>query len=124
MLISAMGHSSDIDLDIALNEVIKQCQQGLDGHKPTAGILYVGGDLDMKRVARTIQDAFPDCPISGCSTAGESSSMAGFSHDSIALWLCCSNKVRAGSGVGHNLSIDVKKACQQAVTQARNELND
>ena len=98
-----VGQAENIDTRSAVGSVISQCRAQLAGRRPRAGILMAGVEYDHSQVLATIQDAFPDLPLVGCTTAGEMASAVGFSDDSLALLLFCSGQLAFGAGQGGGL---------------------
>jgi len=115
----AVGQSDDIDLDAALESVFRECDAGLQGATPTAAILFAAWDLDHPALVEAIHRRYPGIDVAGATTAGEMSSVMGFSEDSIAIALFASDTVDMTSGLGTNLWEDPRKATRTAVEQAR-----
>jgi hypothetical protein len=117
----AVGHSDDIDLDTALEAVFRECDAGLRGETPKAAILFTAWDLDQAAVLQSVQRRYPGIDIAGATTAGEMSSVIGFSEDSVAMAVFASDVVDITSGLGTNLWSDPGKATRMAVEQARSK---
>lgn len=113
-----VGHSEDVDTTAALEDLLEQCTEGLDGRTPNAALLFSGIDLDHKMLLEGINNAWPGIRLIGCTTDGEISSEKGFCEDSVTLFLFCSDTVQFSTGLGRNLSSDVEAACRQAVAEA------
>lgn len=103
-----VGQAENIDTRNAVRSVISQCQAQLAGRRPRSGILMAGVEYDHAQVLAAVQEAFPDLPLVGCTTAGEMASAVGFSDDSLALMLFCSGQLAFGAGRGLALSQDRK----------------
>ncbi|NEQ51970.1 MAG: hypothetical protein F6K11_17835 [Leptolyngbya sp. SIO3F4] len=111
----AVGHSIDPDSQMAINEVISQCQQQLANDSPQAGILLSALDFDHGLILRQIQATFPDIALIGGTTVGEMSSMMNFQEDSLSLMLFASDEVEILAGMGTGVSKDAIAATQQAI---------
>ena len=118
MLLAASGHSEDIDTLSAFAEVRQQCQAGLQGEAPQAGLLFAGIDFEHQELLDAINDAWPGIELIGCTTDGELSSSLGFREDSVSLLLLASDTIDFSSGLGRGISEDVHAACSGAVAQA------
>ena len=114
----AVGHSDDIDLKSALQTVFAECEAGLDGATPKAAVLFAAWDLDHVAVIDAIHDRYPGIDVAGATTAGEMSSVVGFSEDSLAIAMFASDSVDITSGLGTNLWEDPGVATRTAVQQA------
>src|SRR3954466_5601611 len=99
----AVGHSHDIDLEIALETVFAECEAGLEGASPKAAILFAAWDLDHPAVLDAIHERYPGIDVAGATTAGEMSSVVGFAEDSLAIAMFASDSVDMTSGLGANL---------------------
>lgn len=115
MFKAVVGHSTDIDSEDAISEVLTQCHNQLVAQLPQAGILLAAIDFDYELILNRIQTAFPGMHLIGCSTDGEISSIQGFQEDSITLMLFCSDTVTMRAGLGRNLSQDPQVAAAQAI---------
>ena len=123
MLHTAIGVSDDIDIDLAVGEVIKQCEDQLDGHMAHAGILFSSCmDADLTIVLKSIHEAFPETPIIGCTTDGEITTLHGFSEDSIALLLLSSDNVHFSTSIATNISKDPELSIKAAFAEAKRNL--
>lgn len=72
MLHSVIGVSDDIELGTALEEVIEECREKLDGHTPRVGILFSSCiDANFKDILFRIEKAFSGLQLIGCTTDGE-----------------------------------------------------
>ncbi|MBE9032250.1 FIST C-terminal domain-containing protein [filamentous cyanobacterium LEGE 11480] len=120
MLQVVVGHSTDIDSDAAIAEVLEQCQAQLPGHSPQAGLLFAAIDFEHDLILDAIQQAFPGIALIGCTTDGEVSSVDGFQEDSLSLMLFCADGITIRAGCGRGLSTDPAAAAQQAVSRLDN----
>ncbi len=114
----AVGHSDDIDVASALQAVLAQCQAGLAGAIPTAGLLMSAWGTDHQAVIDAIRARYPAIELAGSSSAGEMSSVLGFREDSVALTLFASDTIDIVAGLGRDLSGDCQAAADQAVAEA------
>ena len=56
MILSAIGVSDDIELDVALERVLQECSSKLGHHSPQVGILFTSCmDADFADLLRKIQ---------------------------------------------------------------------
>lgn len=117
-----VGQAENIDTGNAVRSVIAQCRAQLAGRRPRAGVLVAGVEYDHAQVLEALQGAFPGLPLVGCTTAGEMASAVGFSDDSLALMLFCSEQLAFGAGQGLGLSRDPETAVAQALGMARASL--
>ncbi|MEM7022966.1 MAG: FIST N-terminal domain-containing protein [Pseudomonadota bacterium] len=124
MLKVAIGHSADIDLDRAIDDVVQQARQELRGATPKCGVLFIANDLQLERVLRGLRNAFPGVALVGCSSAGEASSTLGFQDDSILLILFASDFLIAATAIGRGPSQDPKRATAEAYGQICEQLRD
>jgi hypothetical protein len=118
MFKAAIGHSEDPDSREAITEVLAQCQQGLAGEIPQAGILLAAIDFDYPLILAQIQETFPGLQLVGCSTNGEISSVSGFQEDSLTLMVFSSDQVTIRAGLGRGLSKNIDTAVQEAIDMA------
>ena len=115
----AVGHSDDIDLGTALTTVFEECDAALAGATPRAAIIFGAWDMDHRALVDGIRHHYPGIELAGATTAGEMSSVIGFSEDSIALAVFASDSVEITAGIGSNLLEDPDEAARQAVAMAR-----
>ncbi|MFM6153876.1 MAG: FIST signal transduction protein [Cuspidothrix sp.] len=114
-----VGHSNDPNSELAVEEVLQQCQTDLGEKIPQAGILFSAIDFDHFLVLRKIYEIFPTIELIGGTTDGEISSVLEFKQDSITLMLFCSDEIEIHAGIGSKASQDPIKAAKQAVEQAK-----
>ncbi len=110
-----MGHSTDVDSEDAIAEILDHCQSQLGNQLPQAGLLFAAMNFDYPLIVKRIQTTFPDIQLIGCTTDGEMSSVQGFQEDSIHLTLFCSDTVTIHAGLGQTLSDDAQAAANQAI---------
>jgi hypothetical protein len=115
----AVGHSDDIDLESALEMVFRECDAALQGAQARAGLIFGAWDLDHEALVDGVRRHYPGIEIAGATTAGEMSSVLGFSEDSVALAVFASDTVEITAGIGRNLMADPADATSRAVRQAR-----
>jgi hypothetical protein len=116
-----VGHSDDVDAAEAVASVVAQCEAGLDGASPRAGLLFSNFATDSEALCSGFADAFPDTDIIGSTAMGEMSSVLGFLEDSVTLALFVSDTVDITAGLGTELSVDAKAAARGAVSEARSK---
>ena len=122
MLRIAIGHSADIDQARAVSEAVEQAKRQLGAADAKAGILFCTADLDHAAVLAQVDDAFPDTPIIGCTTAGEASPALGFQDDSVLLLLFSSPDVRFATALVRAPSKDPQAAASLAAEELRRKL--
>lgn len=122
MLKAAVGHSADIDLDVAVAGVVSQVKREFAVANPSAGILHIADNLDHAYVVSEVRKAFPGMKLVGCSSAGEASTVLGFREDSVLLVAFASPDVSFAVGIGRNPSQDAARAADEAYAQVKKEL--
>jgi hypothetical protein len=115
----AVGHSDDIDADIAAHAIVDRCLETLDGAEPKAGLLFSAWETDHSTVLRCIQERLPGIELIGSTSAGEMSSEMGYQEDSVTLALFASDNVDITGGLATDAWEDVPAAARLAVEQAR-----
>ena len=115
----AVGHSDDIDVERALDAVIEECEAVLGGAIPSAGLLLASWESDHQVLIDRIRGRYPGIQLAGATSAGEMSSVIGFSEDSVALALFASDTVEITAGMGQDLARDPIEAIRRAVADAR-----
>jgi hypothetical protein len=118
MFFTVVAQSDDIDAEGALAEILAQCREKLGERVPKAGLLFSTIDLEHEKVLDGILDAWPGLELIGCTTAGEMSSALGYRDDSVALVLFGSDIIEFASGIGRDVSKDIRSACRAAVKSA------
>lgn len=124
MLNVAIGHSADIDLERAIDEVVGQARGELGEASPSCGMLFVANNLDLEVVLRTLRAAFPGVSMVGCSSAGEASSKLGFEDDSILLILFASRDLVTATAIGRAPHDDPKQAAAEAHAKICDRMGD
>jgi len=122
MLKIALGHSDDVDSLDAIEEVLARCHAELDGAKPQAALLYTGIDFEHEVIVKAIHHAYPGILLLGCTGNAEISSKMGLQEDSVTLACIHSDQIKFALGLGEGLGGDVKGATEQAVAQAKSQL--
>ena len=92
MIRVGLGQAEHIDTRTAVESVISQCRQNLGGAHPQAGIVFAGVNFDFRLMLDEILNEFPGIELIGCTSAGDFSSILGFSDDSrreLIETLCC-----------------------------------
>lgn len=115
----AVGHSDDIDTDAALEQVFAECDAALAGAPARAAILFGAWDVDHQALMDSVLGHYPGIELAGATTAGEMSSVIGFSEDSVALAVFATDSVEITAGLGGNLVADAASATRDAVAMAR-----
>ncbi len=118
MLRMTVGHSDDIDLASALETVFAECDAGLAGATPNAGLLMSAWEVDHQEAIDRVRARYPGIELAGSSSAGEMSSVLGFREDSLALALFASDTIDIVVGLGRELGADPLAAARRAVTEA------
>ncbi len=118
MLRMAVGHSDDVDLASAMGAVFAECDAGLAGAAPTAGLLMNAWGIDHQVVIDAVRARYPGIELAGSSSGGEMSSVLGFREDSVALALFASDSIDIVVGLGRDLKADPLAAAHQAVAEA------
>lgn len=114
MLQIVVGHSNDPDSKFAINEVLAQCAETLQGQTPQAGLLFAAIDFEHPMILDQILNTFPEIQLIGGTTDGEVSSKMGFQEDSLVLMLFCADTLTIRTGIGRAVSKDPLAAAQQA----------
>jgi len=122
MLLTAVGHSEDVDTRDAILEVLEQCRTELGSAQAQAqaGILYSACDHDHHILVDEINKAYPGIQLIGGTVDGEMSSKIGFTEDSIALTLFYSDEVDIHSGVAENIPEDMTRTIPPAIEKTLN----
>ena len=114
----AVGHSDDVDLESAMEVVFAQCESGLAGAAPKAGLLVDAWGVDHQVAIDQVRARYPGIELAGASSAGEMSSVLGFREDSVTLALFASDSIDMVVGLGRDLVADPLAAARQAVAEA------
>lgn len=119
MIHSAIGISDDIEIGVALEEVIEQCVRQLGTCRPQAGILFSSCmDADFPEILNRILQQFPGLQLIGCTSDGEISRETGFIEDSLALLLLASDTLEFATAVATNISENAKESFKLAFQNA------
>jgi hypothetical protein len=119
MLKMAVGHTDELDGELAAAEIIEQCNAALNGLTPQAGLLLASHDVDLEDFLGLIRAAFPNIELIGCTTLAPMSSAADFIEGSTTLTLFSSDVVEFTAGLGRGVAGDVDRAATDAVAEAR-----
>lgn len=122
MFKAAVGHSEDVIVSVAMDDIFEQLRNALQGAAPQAGILFCSLDFDHRAIISRIRSEYPEIELIGCTTDGEMSSQAGFSEDSVTLMVFASDRVEFRAGAGRNMSIDGLAAGREAAQSAADRL--
>lgn len=122
MLKVVVGHSNDPDSLEAVNEVLDQCKQQLEGKAAQAGILFAAVDFDHALILQRIDQVFPNLELIGGTTDGELSSILEFQQDSLVLMVFSSEEIEIRAAVGRNVSANPVAIAEQTVTAAKQSL--
>ncbi len=115
MIHSVTGVSDDIDLDVALEQVIDQCRQQLGRKRPQVGLLFSSClKADFPKILSVILETFQGLELVGCTTDGEVNRETGFIEDSISLMLLASDTVEFSTAVAKNLSRNAESSFKTA----------
>ena len=117
MIKVGLGQAEHIDTRTAVESVISQCRQNLGGAHPQAGIVFAGVNFDFRLMLDEILNEFPGIELIGCTSAGDFSSILGFSDDSISLMVFDTDEVEIKTGVARSLSENPDAAVKSAVHQ-------
>jgi hypothetical protein len=115
----AVGHSDDIEPSDAIEAIVAQCERGLEGARPSAGLLFLTYDTDPAPFVTGVRAAYPDIELVGSTSIGEMSSALGFREDSATLALFTSDTIRIAAGFATGVAADPLGAARRAVAQAR-----
>src|SRR4029079_4231954 len=96
----AVGHSTELDLDAALQEIFAQCDGSLEGVPAKAALVFATHDTDHGRLIERVAERYPGIAICGSSSTGEVSSRLGFEEDSIVVAVFASDVVEFAVGGG------------------------
>lgn len=120
---AACAHSEEVILIKAVEEVMAQIRDDMQGTIPQAGLLFCSLDFDHSFILSQIRSVYPAMELIGCTTDGEMSSRLGFSEDSIVLMAFASDTVEIHAGVGRFLSDGGIEAGRKAATTANGKRN-
>ena len=114
----AVGHTEELDGELAAADLLEQCAVALDGETPQAGLLLASHDLDFDEFLATVAATYPDLELIGCTTAAPVSSAAAFTEGSTTLTLFASDVIDFTAGLGTGVAASVDGAAMQAVAEA------
>ncbi|MEX2457580.1 MAG: FIST N-terminal domain-containing protein, partial [Actinomycetota bacterium] len=114
-----VGHSDEVEAADVVASVVEQCEAGLNGASPRAGLLFSTFDADPAALASGFAEAYPDVDLIGSTSMGEMSSEFGYLEDSVVLALFVSDTVDITAGLGTGLNVDRRAAVHRAVEEAR-----
>ncbi len=105
-----------------IRNVIHSCLDQIRGYRPTAGIIFAADAFDHQAILNEVLSHFPGIDLVGCCTAGEVSSTAGFSDDSVCLMIFCSDEVELCAGYGEQTTTDPEAAVTSAIRMAKTKM--
>jgi hypothetical protein len=114
----AVGHSDELELEDAVEDVLRQCAETLGQLEPTAGLLFSTHESDPAPVIAAVRRAHPAIDLVGSTSAAELSSVLGFQEGSVTLALFASDVVDISGGLGTNASSDPEGAARAALREA------
>ncbi|MCE5317789.1 MAG: FIST C-terminal domain-containing protein [Parachlamydia sp.] len=118
MLHFAIGHSEEPETKEAIEDVLAQCEQTLQGRKPQAGLLFASIGYDFAFLTEQIRRRYPGIQIAGCSSFGEISSKKKVAGNSVALLLLDSDAVEIHTAFAKEISQNEKAAVAGAIKEA------
>ncbi|MGE5226235.1 MAG: FIST signal transduction protein [Planctomycetaceae bacterium] len=121
MFLMAVGHSDEIEPTEAIAAVVTQCEEGLAGRHPNAGLLFANYDTDPVPLVSGVRDAFPGIELIGSTSVGEMSSVLGFREDSVTLAVFASDTVDVTAGWATDAGSDPEGAARRAALDARSK---
>lgn len=123
MITAAISCSDDIDIAIALSEVIADCRRQLGNRTPQAGILFTSCmDADFEEILATILREFQGLQLIGCTSDGEITPANGFIEDSLSLLLLASDTAHFATAIATQLSDNPLQSLTTAYAEARHLL--
>ena len=60
-----LGHSDEIDVDLAADEIIEACRARLDGDVPKGAMLFSSVGYEHSRLLERIAEEWPEMPLIG-----------------------------------------------------------
>jgi len=118
MLKMVVGHTEQLDEELAAEQLLSQCKNALDGVEPQAALLLASHDLDLGDFLPRIRAGLGDVALIGCSTLGPLCSVADFVEGASTLTLFASDVIEFGVGLGTNAKADPNVAARLAISQA------
>jgi len=120
MITAAIACSDDIDIGLALCEVIDDCRRQLGDRQPQAGIIFTSCmDADFTSLLEVILREFPGLQLIGCTSDGEITPAGGFIEDSLSLLLLASDTVHFATAIATGLSDNPLQSLTTAYAEAR-----
>ena len=120
---AVIGVSDDIDVEVAVQNVIDSCRDQLENQAPQVGILLTSlMGADFSAMQSQVRASFPELDLIGCTTDGEITLTAGFSEDSIALLLLSSDEIRLATGVARDISKNPRSSMMAGFAEASEKL--
>jgi hypothetical protein len=118
MLKMAVGHTEELDGELAAEKILSQCADALEGQEPQAGVLLASHDLDFEDFLAAVMAAYPELDLVGCTTVAPMSSVSDYVEGSTTLTLFASDVLEFTTGLGVGVVADTRAAARQAVEQA------
>ncbi len=112
----SIAHTLTAGLDAA-ESLAEQTLRKLEGHKPSAALLFSTTGRNHAGLLQRLTRLLPDCPIVGGSSNGEVSREQGYRVGSSVLIVFASDTVTIRAGVLRDLSFDNQTLNQQAAAQ-------
>lgn len=122
MIETFIAYTDDPDSTDAVEEVLGELENQLDGRIPSAALLFCGIDYEHQELLDAINRCYPGIALIGATTCGEIACGMGFERDSLVLTLFVSDTVEFAAGVGRGLSNDIALATATAVEDARAQI--
>jgi hypothetical protein len=114
----AVGHSDELDTELAAEELLAQCAEALAGAQAKAGILLASHELEGDELLSFIRAAHPDIELIGCTTLAPISSAAPLTEGGATLTLFASDVIEFGAGFGPSMSTDLVASARAAAEDA------
>ncbi|MCC6409492.1 MAG: FIST C-terminal domain-containing protein [Planctomycetes bacterium] len=114
-MISAVGHSDDVDVESAIQQAIEQCERVLAGIEPKGALLFATNEYDAPKLLAMVRARWPSIALIGASTDGEMSSRLGFREDSVCLTVFGGDELGIRASQGLDPSKDLDAAVDAAV---------
>ncbi|MFH1062361.1 MAG: FIST N-terminal domain-containing protein [Candidatus Omnitrophota bacterium] len=107
-----VGKSKEIDSFAAGSLAARNAIEQLGSSQPNLVFVFASSRFDHPQLIRGIKSVIPNCPLVGCSTAGEITSQ-GPDKKSVIVLAIESNSLHAAVGLGKKLSKDSRRAGQE-----------
>lgn len=118
MMRFAIGHSEEPGTDEAIDDVLSQCDQTLQGQKPKGALLFASMGYDFAHLLDRIKQHYPGIPIAGCSSFGEISSKKKVAGNSVALLLFDSDRIEIHTALAKEIAQNEKTIVGGAIKEA------